>query len=116
VDFGGHAVVIATDTEHYSCLDHKLLRLAEGADVLIYDAMYTPEQYRGTEDSLPRTGWGHSTWEEGTKMAMAAGVRKLVLFHHDPDNNDAIVRGIEAQAKQVFPATIAASEGLVLEL
>jgi phosphoribosyl 1,2-cyclic phosphodiesterase len=116
VDFGGHAVVVATDTEHYSCIDHKLVNLAEGADVLIYDAMYTPEEYNGNEDRLPKTGWGHSTWEEGIKVAKAARVRSLVLFHHDPDHSDDAIRQIESEAKQVFPKTIAAYEGMVIDL
>lgn len=116
VDFGGHAVVIATDTEHYSCVDPKLVGLAEGADVLIYDAMYTPEEYQGVGELHPRTGWGHSTWEEGVKAAEAAGVKQLVLFHHDPDHDDSVVRSIEARAQQAFPRTQAAVEGLALEL
>jgi phosphoribosyl 1,2-cyclic phosphodiesterase len=116
VDFGGHAVVVATDTEHYSCLDKKLVNLAEGADVLIYDAQYTPDEYQGNGESLPRTGWGHSTWEEGVKVAQAARVRQLVLFHHDPDHDDDAVRQIETLAREVFPKTTAAYEGLALQL
>lgn len=116
VDFGGHSVVIATDTEHYSCPDQKLVNLAEGSDVLVYDAMYTPEEYEGANDLPARTGWGHSTYVEGAKVARAARVRKLVLFHHDPDRDDAGVRAIEARARQLFPETLAAAEGLVLQL
>ncbi len=116
VDFAGHSVVLATDTEHYSCTDRKLTELAEGADVLIYDAMYTPDEYAGSAESMPRTGWGHSTWQEGVKVAREARVKKLVLFHHDPDHDDAAVREIEARARQVFPDSIAAYEGLALQL
>ncbi len=116
IDFGGHSVVLATDTEHYSCLDHKLVDLAEGADLLIYDAMYSPEEYRGTELIQPRTGWGHSTYEEGIKVAKAARVRKLVLFHHDPDHSDSMVFHLQEQAKKLFPDTIAAQEGLMITL
>ena len=116
VDFGGHAVVFATDTEHYSCPDSRLVALADGADVLIYDAMYTPEEYAGADGRQPRTGWGHSTWEEGVRVARAAGVRKLVLFHHDPDHDDAEVRRIEEAAQRAFPHTTAAFEGLVLQI
>jgi phosphoribosyl 1,2-cyclic phosphodiesterase len=115
VDYGGHSVVIATDTEHYSCLDPKLLKLAERADVLVYDAMYTPEEYQG-KSGPARTGWGHSTWEEGVKMARAAGVKKLVLFHHDPDHDDKMIRSIETDARQVFPDTVAAKEGMVIKV
>jgi phosphoribosyl 1,2-cyclic phosphodiesterase len=116
VDFGGHSLVVATDTEHYSCLDRKLLELSEGADLLIYDAMYTPEEYQGTDETMAKTGWGHSTYSEGVKLARAAHVRKLVLFHHDPDHDDAKVRDIEARARREFPDTQAACEGLTIQL
>jgi len=116
VDYDGHSVVFATDTEHYSCLDDKLVGLARGADMLIYDAMYTPEEYAGTVGDGPKTGWGHSTWEEGVRVARAAGVRTLVLTHHDPDHDDSQVRDIEAAAQGAFEDTIAAYEGLVLDL
>jgi phosphoribosyl 1,2-cyclic phosphodiesterase len=116
VDFGGHSVVLATDIEHYSCLDQKLLALADGADVLVYDAMYTPDEYSGANDMLPRTGWGHSTYAEGIKIARAARVRKLVLFHHDPDHDDGTVRRIEATARQSFSEAVAAYEGLTIAL
>ena len=116
VDYDGHSVVFATDTEHYSCLDDKLVGLASGADVLIYDAMYTPEEYAGSVGDGPKTGWGHSTWEEGVRVARAAGVRTLVLTHHDPDHEDDQVRGIEASAQEAFKDTLAAYEGLVLDL
>ena len=116
VDYQGHSVVFATDTEHYSCLDEKLVTLARGADVLIYDAMYTPEEYAGDTGEPPKTGWGHSTWEEGVRVARAAGVRNLVLTHHDPDHDDDQVRAIEAAAQEAFSESQAAYEGLVLDL
>lgn len=116
VDFGGHSVVFATDTEHYSCVDSKLVALAEAADVLVYDAQYTPEEYRGTDEQAARTGWGHSTWEEGIKVADAARVRRLVLFHHDPDHDDDAIDHIEAQARQAFPGASAAREGMSIEV
>jgi phosphoribosyl 1,2-cyclic phosphodiesterase len=116
VDFGGHSLVVATDTEHFSCVDRKLVELAEGSDILVYDAMYTPEEYEGEGELAPRTGWGHSTYVEAAKVARAARVRKLVLFHHDPDHDDAKVREIETRARQQFPETVAAHEGLLLQL
>jgi phosphoribosyl 1,2-cyclic phosphodiesterase len=116
VEFGGHSVVVATDTEHYSCPDPKLVELADGADVLIYDSMYSPEEYRGDGDNASKTGWGHSTWEEGIKVADAARARKLVLYHHDPEHDDAFIDRLEANAKRAFPNTVAAREGMTLEI
>lgn len=115
VDHGGHSVVYATDTEHYSCVDPRLVRLAQGADLLIYDAMYDDDEYAGSRGA-PRTGWGHSTFTEGIRVADAAGVRRLVLFHHDPSHDDQRVRAIEEQARAARPGTWAAREGATLTL
>jgi phosphoribosyl 1,2-cyclic phosphodiesterase len=108
LDHGGHAIVYATDTEHFACVDPTLKRLAAGADILIYDAQYTPDEYPG------KVGWGHSTWQAGADLARAAGVPQLVLFHHDPGRTDAQLAAIEAEAHAHLPGTIAAREGLVL--
>ncbi|MFN7131332.1 MAG: MBL fold metallo-hydrolase [Myxococcales bacterium] len=116
IELGGRSVVYATDTEHFACVDPMLRRLAEGADVLIYDAQYTPEEYRG-DNGRPRVGWGHSTYEAAAELAKAAGVKQLVLFHHDPTRHDAAVAELEEKARGLFADTIAAREGaqLVLE-
>jgi phosphoribosyl 1,2-cyclic phosphodiesterase len=111
VEHDGRAVVYATDTEHYEGrVDQKLVDLAKGARALIYDSQYTPEEYAS------KKGWGHSTFEEGAKIARLAGVERLVLFHHDPTQNDGAVRDKEARARAVFPDVVAAYEGLSLEV
>jgi phosphoribosyl 1,2-cyclic phosphodiesterase len=117
VDYKGHSVVYATDTEHYSVVDPRLLKISKGADVLVYDAQYTPEEYAGTAGTGgPKVGWGHSTFEAAAALAKAAKVSKLVLFHHDPMQSDAAVREKEKRAKALFGETMAAYEGLTLEL
>ena len=83
----------ATDTEHFACVDPTLKKLAAGADILIYDAQYTPEEYPA------KVGWGHSTWVAGAELARAAGVPQLVLFHHDPNRTDAQLAALEAEAR-----------------
>jgi phosphoribosyl 1,2-cyclic phosphodiesterase len=116
VEHDGRAVVYATDTEHYGDrVDKNLVKLAEGADVLIYDAQYTPEEYAGVIGGS-RQGWGHSTWVEGVRVARAAGASQLVLFHHDPSHDDAAVGAIERAAQTVLPGTVAAREGLEIHL
>ncbi len=116
VEHEGRAVVYATDTEHYGDrIDRGLVELAEGADVLIYDAQYTPEEYAGVIGGS-RVGWGHSTWVEGVRVARAAGVGQLVLFHHDPAHDDAAIGAIEHAAQTVLPGTVAAREGLEIHL
>jgi ribonuclease BN (tRNA processing enzyme) len=110
LDHRGASIVYATDTEHFACVDPALVRLAADADVLIYDAQYTPEEYPG------KVGWGHSTWEAAVALARAANVRKLVLYHHDPRRSDDAVAAIEARAQAAFPNTLAAREGGVLHV
>jgi len=115
VEHGGRSVVYATDTEHYECIDPALVALAQGADVLIYDSQYTPEEYRG-EVGPSKVGWGHSTFAAGAEVARRAGVGELVLFHHDPRRSDAAVAEIEARARALFPRSVAAREGMKMDL
>jgi len=109
LDHRGKSAVYATDTEHYAVVDPKLAALSQKSDLLIYDSQYTPEEYAA------KTGWGHSTFEEGVRLARAAAVKKLVLFHHDPNQSDAAVREKERRAKELFEHSLAAYEGLVLD-
>ena len=102
-------IVLATDREHGDRQrDRAFLSFCRGADILIHDAQYTPEE------SHRRRGWGHSTWEQAARVAKAAGVRKLVLTSHDPSRSDAQVDRIVAKARRIFPNTVGAAEGLVL--
>lgn len=87
-----------------------------GCQLLIHDAQYTPEE-------LPQhRGWGHSTYADAVELALAAGVRHLVLFHHDPSRTDAELRIIEAKAQELARRrgnsllVTAAREGEVLDL
>jgi phosphoribosyl 1,2-cyclic phosphodiesterase len=116
VDHGGHSVMYATDTEHYAVVDPRLLKLAKGVDVLIYDSQYTPEEYAGTSGGISKVGWGHSTFGEAVKLAKAANAKKLVLYHHDPTQNDAAVAEKERRARELFSNCEAAREGLQIEL
>lgn len=113
IDHAGRSVVYATDTEHYACVDPTLRSLAEGADVLIYDSQYTPDEYSGAR-GRSKVGWGHSTYVAGAALAREAGVGTYVLFHHDPMRNDAAVEELERLTRDLFPSSIAAREGLVL--
>lgn len=116
IDFRGKSMVYCTDTEHYSVVDPKLVRLATDSDVFIYDTMYLPEEYSGEAGGGAKTGWGHSTYDQGVKLVQAANAKQLVLFHHDPMHTDAMVADKEQRAKKLFENTIAAREGLVIDL
>src|SRR5712664_2522886 len=112
IETPGGTVVYATDNEPGDPkLDQSLRELAADADIFINDAQYTPEQLTTT-----RKGWGHSSWLAGVKVAQEAGVRNLVLFHHDPDPTDKIVDGVLRDARQKFESVWAASEGMVMSL
>jgi phosphoribosyl 1,2-cyclic phosphodiesterase len=115
IEHEGTSVVYATDTEHYACVDPTLRALAEGADVLIYDSQYTPEEYRG-DGGRSKVGWGHSTYVAGAELARASGVGRYVLFHHDPQRNDAGVADVERRAQGLFADSVAAREGLSIDL
>jgi phosphoribosyl 1,2-cyclic phosphodiesterase len=109
---GGRSVVLATDHERGDPrADDALLALSRGADVLIHDAQYTPEEYLETH-----RGWGHSTWRHAVDAAREAGAGRLLLCHHDPRRSDDEIDAIVEAARRVFPATDAASEGLTFPL
>lgn len=99
-------IVFATDTEHpTNGVDRKLADFAAGSETLVYDATFTPEEYRNG-----RSGWGHSTWLEGTKLAKEAGVKKLFLSHLNPDHQDSQVDEMVSLARQEFLPTFGAME------
>jgi phosphoribosyl 1,2-cyclic phosphodiesterase len=80
--------------DHITLLEQELVGFFHGADVLIYDAQYTREEY-------PRfVGFGHSHAEYALELALAARVKHLVLFHHDPNHNDDMVKQIAHRAAQ----------------
>lgn len=112
LDTAAGSVVYATDNEPGAPeFDANLKQLAAGADVLIYDAQYSPEQLAST-----RKGWGHSSWLEGTKLARQVKAGNLILFHHDPDSPDQKIDQFLSAARQEFPATWAGTEGMTITL
>ncbi len=115
IEYGGKSFVYATDTEHYSCIDKSLYRLSLNADILVYDCNYTEDEYSG-KSGPPRTGWGHSTWKQGVKVAKAAEVRKFILFHHDPSHDDKFIDKLEREARKEFKESYAAYEGMEISL
>ncbi len=115
VNWRGYSAAYITDTEHLAeGLDQNVLRLALNADVMIYDATYTDEEYHSKVSS--KLGWGHSTWQEAVKVAKAANVKKLVIFHHDPLHNDDFLDHVGEQAAKQFPNTFMAREGWSIQL
>jgi phosphoribosyl 1,2-cyclic phosphodiesterase len=110
LEYRGRSLVYATDVEHTARPSEALVELAQGADVLVHDAMYTEAEYEEHQ------GWGHSTWPGAVATAEAARVKMLVLFHHDPERDDRSLDAVLKRVQKRFPRTIAAREGLTLRL
>jgi phosphoribosyl 1,2-cyclic phosphodiesterase len=111
IERDGAVIVHASDLEHGDAKFEKiLLDHAQNADVLIYDAQYTPEEYES------KIGWGHSTWVEAVRIAREAKVKKLVLFHHDPGHDDRFMEALVDQARKHFENTEAAKQGREISL
>ncbi len=111
LECGGRAVAYITDTEHRPGKpDENVMALAKGADLMIYDCNFTDEEFS------TRIGWGHSTWQEGVRILAAAGARRLAIFHHDPDHDDAFLDAVKVQATARHPGAIVAAEGLTLQI
>jgi phosphoribosyl 1,2-cyclic phosphodiesterase len=105
-------LVYATDNEPGDeMFDKNVRKLAEGADVLIYDSQYLPEEYEAK-----RRGWGHSHWREAVNVVMESGARELVLFHHDPDHDDELIDKVVTEARNHFPKVRAAAEGMEIKI
>ena len=117
IEHGGKSICYITDTEHREGgLDQTIVELCRGADLMIYDSSYTDDEY-------PRyKGWGHSTWQEGMRVADAAGVGTLAIFHHDPSHDDAFMDDVAKKAAALrpgsapggLPRVVVAHEGLTL--
>lgn len=104
----GDGVVVAYIPDHEPGLGTELAELrpdwisgfdiAQGADVLFHDAQYFEDEY------TTRTGWGHSSVADTVTFARLAGVRRLVLFHHDPLHTDDELEALEARARDLWGA------------
>ena len=111
IEYGGKAFCLITDTEHTpDHLDQNILALIEGADLVVYDSTYT-------EDEFPsKIGWGHSTWQEGIRLCQAANVKRLGIFHHDPEHDDSFMDNVAFEAAAVWDQSFVIQENMDLIL
>jgi ribonuclease BN (tRNA processing enzyme) len=117
ITWRGRSVVYATDTEGYIGTDKRLVAFARDAEVLIHDAQYLDEHYRGQLEGFPSTqGFGHSTVSMACEVAASARTGQLILFHHDPSYSDDVIAGMERTAQSLFAESVAAYEGLEVTL
>ncbi len=107
IDYEGKSLCLITDTEHDPAkLDEDILGLVEGADLMIYDATYTEEEF------ATKIGWGHSTWEEGIKLCEVADVKRLGIFHHDPDHDDMFMDRLGSTAQRQWSGAFVIRENM----
>jgi phosphoribosyl 1,2-cyclic phosphodiesterase len=111
IEHAGKAVAYVTDVElGNGPLDPALLALTRGAGLVILDTTYTDEEL------AEHAGWGHSSWQQGIRLAQEAGAGRLCLFHHDPDRDDDAMDRIKANAEAARPGTVVAREGLQIDI
>lgn len=111
LEYGGRIFALISDTSGFpGKRDSELLSLAQGADLIVYDATFTESEIASRE------GWGHSTWERGVRLANEAGAKQLCLFHHDPSHDDDFLDSLAADANDERPGTITAREGQIIDL
>ncbi len=112
LEHAGRSYVYATDVEGDGAEgDAELAAFAAGADVLAHDGQYASADYEAR-----RKGWGHSTVAMAMRTARMAGVGRLVIIHHDPESDDAMLEAMEREARGEYPGIVFAKEGGVLSL
>ena len=93
-------------------VDEAVLELCDGADLLIHEGQYTPQEF------ATKANWGHSTIDYAVRVASEAGARRLCLFHHDPWRSDDDLDALVTQAKKALSGAteevVAAAEGMTL--
>jgi len=108
---GDRSVCYVTDTEHVPGEpDERILSLIRGANLVIYDSTYTDEEFP------KHVGWGHSTWQEGVRLAKRADVERLAIFHHDPYHDDDFMDSVAEQAEEAFEDSFVAKEGMKVDV
>ena len=108
-DHGGRSVCYVSDVEHHEPWPSPdLVRFIRGADLVIYDAMFSEAQYPACR------GWGHSTWQAGVALCRAGEVGAMAIFHLHPAQDDAALRAVEALAQAEMPTAFVAREGACL--
>ncbi len=115
IRYGQNVIVYATDHEAGKAeFDTRLVELAQGADLWILDAQFAPDEQKD------RRGWGHSTHLEAVSLAVRAGVKTVILFHHDPEHDDDMLNGMAAAAAEAAAGSgttvMMARDGLVIEI
>ncbi len=90
--WNGHSIVFMTDYEHSEDgFSRELIEFVEGADLLLYDAQYTEEEYPSHK------GYGHSTPEKGLEFMRLTDAKNMYFIHHDPSHDDYVLDKLESK-------------------
>ncbi|MGL4371855.1 MAG: MBL fold metallo-hydrolase [Alphaproteobacteria bacterium] len=109
VSFRDKHVCYVTDTEHVpGAPDVHVLKGIQDADLVIYDSTYTDEIWPS------KIGWGHSTWQEGIRLAKHAGVKNLALYHHEPLHTDEMLEAIEKEAQATWERVFSVRQNMTI--
>jgi phosphoribosyl 1,2-cyclic phosphodiesterase len=119
---GGRSVVYSTDSEHKledPTETARFVAFFRGADLVVFDAMYSL-----AEAVSVKADWGHSSNIIGVELCQMAGAKHLMLFHHEPANDDATLDGVLKDGRRLEELTrggealrvSAAYDGLEIEL
>jgi len=127
---GGYGFKFTSDEKTFAFFPDNELRFAhkgglavkeyadfcKNADLLIHDAQYTEDEYKKTKS------WGHSTFRDAIDLAITAGVRRLGLFHHDPDRADDVLKNqVDICRKYIADAgsrldCFACADGMIIDV
>ena len=111
INYDNKSVCYITDHEHVIGENNKkLVSFIEGSDILIYDSTFADEEFKSF------IGWGHSTWQEGIRLAKKANIKKHIIYHHNPDNNDKKMNSIYNKIKNSNLDIEIAKEGMQITL
>lgn len=106
----GKSFVYCTDLEHGESILPEIVEFCRGADLLVHEGQYTPDQLRA------HPGWGHSSHEQAIAVAEAAGVKKLIITHHDPEHDDEFLLQIEKECQARFANCQLAREQMEVQI
>lgn len=88
-----------------------LISKLKNVDILIHDSQYTKKEIKNE-----KKGWGHSAWEDVVELSQKAAVKKVFLYHHDPDKTDDELDELQYKAQTLYKNTFVAREGLKIPL
>lgn len=111
VEYGGRALAMIFDTDHQpDALDPVVMELISGADLFLYDATFTDDEFETYRY------FGHSTWQQGVRLALAAGAAKVGFVHHATFRTDEELAEIESAAQQQFAGAFCGRDMQVISL